>query len=139
MAIAADEVRAQKFCRLSEPKFLPPSSGKVEPHTSPVSLRAARRNTIPRLRPDMPIVIVNSCRVFPCNSSRQRSAVQEQIDMTTQLHIPGYVTDQFFGLEDRWLETAEGELTHYHDIGEGTPILFLHGSGTGVTAAANWL
>ncbi len=58
--------------------------------------------------------------------------------MTTQLQIPGYVTDQFFGLEDRWLETAEGELTHYHDIGEGTPILFLHGSGTGVTAAANW-
>ncbi|MGC2974521.1 alpha/beta fold hydrolase [Brevibacterium sp. FAM 25378] len=36
------------------------------------------------------------------------------------------------------METAPGELTHYHEVGEGTPILFLHGSGTGVTAAANW-
>jgi 2-hydroxymuconate-semialdehyde hydrolase len=54
------------------------------------------------------------------------------------IQIPAYTTDAFFGLEDRWLETAPGELTHYHELGEGTPILFLHGSGTGVTAAANW-
>jgi 2-hydroxymuconate-semialdehyde hydrolase len=54
------------------------------------------------------------------------------------IQIPDYKTDAFFGLEDKWLETAEGELTHYHELGEGTPILFLHGSGTGVTAAANW-
>lgn len=54
------------------------------------------------------------------------------------IEIPNYTTDEFFGLEDKWIETAEGELTHYHDLGEGTPILFLHGSGTGVTAAANW-
>lgn len=52
--------------------------------------------------------------------------------------IPEYTTDAFFGLEDRWIHTAPGELTHYHELGEGTPILFLHGSGTGVTAAANW-
>ncbi|MFI1459097.1 alpha/beta fold hydrolase [Nocardia carnea] len=52
--------------------------------------------------------------------------------------IPDYITDDFFGLADKWLETAPGELTHYHELGEGTPILFLHGSGTGVTAAANW-
>lgn len=52
--------------------------------------------------------------------------------------IPDYRTDDFFGLEDKWLETAEGEITHYHELGEGAPILFLHGSGTGVTAAANW-
>lgn len=58
--------------------------------------------------------------------------------MTTQLQVPTYTTDQFFGLQDKWIETAEGELTHYHEIGEGTPVLFLHGSGTGVTAAANW-
>ena len=51
---------------------------------------------------------------------------------------PDFATDEFFGLEDRWLQTAPGELTHYHELGEGTPILFLHGSGTGVTAAANW-
>lgn len=52
--------------------------------------------------------------------------------------IPDYTTDPFFGLEDKWIETAPGELTHYHELGEGEPILFLHGSGTGVTAAANW-
>jgi len=56
----------------------------------------------------------------------------------TTIDIPDYTTDAFFGLEDRWLATADGELTHYHELGEGTPILFLHGSGTGVTAAANW-
>lgn len=56
----------------------------------------------------------------------------------SEIQIPDYKTHQFFGLEDKWLETAPGELTHYHELGEGTPILFLHGSGTGVTAAANW-
>jgi len=56
----------------------------------------------------------------------------------TETAVPEYTTDQFFGLEDKWLQTADGELTHYHELGEGTPILFLHGSGTGVTAAANW-
>lgn len=56
----------------------------------------------------------------------------------TTISIPEYQTDSFFGLEDKWLETAPGELTHYHELGEGAPILFLHGSGTGVTAAANW-
>lgn len=56
----------------------------------------------------------------------------------TAITIPDYQTDAFFGLEDKWIETAPGELTHYHELGEGAPILFLHGSGTGVTAAANW-
>lgn len=54
------------------------------------------------------------------------------------VQIPDYRTNEFFDLRDEWLETAPGELTHYHELGEGTPILFLHGSGTGVTAAANW-
>lgn len=58
--------------------------------------------------------------------------------MTTTVAVPDYTTDPFFGLEDKWLPTAAGERTHYHELGEGTPILFLHGSGTGVTAAANW-
>ncbi|KSZ57583.1 alpha/beta hydrolase [Rhodococcus pyridinivorans KG-16] len=58
--------------------------------------------------------------------------------MTDTVTVPDYTTDAFFGLEDKWLPTADGELTHYHELGEGTPILFLHGSGTGVTAAANW-
>ncbi|WP_037370833.1 alpha/beta fold hydrolase [Amycolatopsis orientalis] len=56
----------------------------------------------------------------------------------TGIEIPEYRTHAFFGLDDKWLPTADGELTHYHELGEGTPILFLHGSGTGVTAAANW-
>lgn len=29
-------------------------------------------------------------------------------------------------------------LTNYHDIGEGFPVVLLHGSGPGVTAWANW-
>jgi len=28
--------------------------------------------------------------------------------------------------------------TNYHDLGEGFPVVFLHGSGPGVTAWANW-
>lgn len=44
----------------------------------------------------------------------------------------------YFGLESLWLETAPGERTHYHDLGEGVPVVFLHGSGAGVSAAANW-
>lgn len=28
--------------------------------------------------------------------------------------------------------------TNYHDIGEGEPIMFIHGSGPGVSAFANW-
>ncbi|WP_063045508.1 alpha/beta fold hydrolase [Nocardia pseudovaccinii] len=56
----------------------------------------------------------------------------------TTVEIPAYTTDPFFGLDDKWIQTAPGELTHYHELGEGAPILFLHGSGTGVTAAANW-
>ncbi|MCQ9385762.1 alpha/beta fold hydrolase [Brevibacterium moorei] len=60
--------------------------------------------------------------------------------MTQQQTVktPDYTTDEFFGLADKWLETAPGELTHYHELGTGEAILFLHGSGTGVTAAANW-
>lgn len=56
----------------------------------------------------------------------------------TEVRTPQPGTDNFFGLEDLWLETAPGELTHYHESGSGTPVLFLHGSGTGVSAAANW-
>lgn len=44
----------------------------------------------------------------------------------------------YFGIESQWIDTAPGEVTHYHDLGEGTPVLFLHGSGAGVSAAANW-
>ncbi len=28
--------------------------------------------------------------------------------------------------------------TNYHDVGEGSPVFMIHGSGPGVTAWANW-
>lgn len=33
---------------------------------------------------------------------------------------------------------AQGIQTNYHDVGEGTPVLLIHGSGPGVSAYANW-
>lgn len=33
---------------------------------------------------------------------------------------------------------VDGVPTHYHDAGEGHPVLLLHGSGPGVSAWANW-
>lgn len=33
---------------------------------------------------------------------------------------------------------AGGIRTHYHDVGEGAPVVMLHGSGPGVSAWANW-
>jgi pimeloyl-ACP methyl ester carboxylesterase len=34
--------------------------------------------------------------------------------------------------------TAGGISTHYHDVGDGAPVMLLHGSGPGVSAWANW-
>ena len=33
---------------------------------------------------------------------------------------------------------AGGIATNYHDAGQGEPVLFIHGSGPGVSAWANW-
>ena len=33
---------------------------------------------------------------------------------------------------------AAGIRTNYHDVGEGFPLLLIHGSGPGVSAWANW-
>lgn len=52
--------------------------------------------------------------------------------------VPDFRTPDFFGLEDAWLPTADGELTHLHEAGHGVPVVLLHGSGAGVSAAANW-
>lgn len=54
------------------------------------------------------------------------------------LGTTNYRTPTFFGLEDCWAETGPGEVTHYHEAGSGIPVVLLHGSGTGVSAAANW-
>lgn len=34
--------------------------------------------------------------------------------------------------------SAAGIVTNYHDVGAGGPVLFIHGSGPGVSAWANW-
>lgn len=34
--------------------------------------------------------------------------------------------------------TIDGTTTNYHDVGEGPPVLLIHGSGPGVSAFANW-
>lgn len=56
----------------------------------------------------------------------------------SNLGTTSYRTPAPFALADRWIATGPGETTHYHDLGEGVPVVFLHGSGTGVSAAANW-
>ena len=33
---------------------------------------------------------------------------------------------------------AAGIRTNYHDVGEGPPLVMIHGSGPGVTGWANW-
>src|SRR6266498_1519868 len=33
---------------------------------------------------------------------------------------------------------VDGVATHYHDAGDGPPVLLLHGSGPGVSAWSNW-
>ena len=38
---------------------------------------------------------------------------------------------------DRTID-VEGIATHYHDVGDGPPVVLIHGSGPGVTAWANW-
>jgi len=47
-------------------------------------------------------------------------------------------TDPYFRLTDSWLATSPEVAIHFHDLGEGAPVVFLHGSGIGVSAAANW-
>lgn len=46
-------------------------------------------------------------------------------------------SEKVFGLASRWLDSGPDRY-HYHDAGSGVPIVLLHGSAVGVTAAANW-
>jgi len=43
-----------------------------------------------------------------------------------------------FGLKSHWLETRPGLRMHYLDEGQGDPVIFVHGSAPGITAAANF-
>ena len=54
------------------------------------------------------------------------------------LLVPEFKTDPFFNLEDNWAQTAPNELTHYYDQGQGVPLLLMHGSGMGTSAAVTW-
>lgn len=33
---------------------------------------------------------------------------------------------------------AGGVMTNYHEAGTGTPVIFIHGSGPGISAWSNW-
>jgi len=48
--------------------------------------------------------------------------------------------EQYFGYRSNWLTTRPGERIHYLDEGDrsGTPVLLIHGSAIGITAAANF-
>ncbi|WP_296405580.1 alpha/beta hydrolase [Psychrobacter sp.] len=54
------------------------------------------------------------------------------------LSPPEFKTDKFFNLKDSWIQTDSDEITHYYDQGEGIPVLLLHGSGSGTSAAMTW-
>jgi pimeloyl-ACP methyl ester carboxylesterase len=47
---------------------------------------------------------------------------------------------EYFGYQSHWLTTRPGERIHYLDMGghDGTPVVLLHGSAIGITAAANF-
>lgn len=46
-------------------------------------------------------------------------------------------TRDYFNLDSSWI-TVGDERVHLHEAGTGTPIILLHGSAVGASAAANW-
>ena len=59
--------------------------------------------------------------------------------MTDAAFTPDSIRE-VFGFGSHWLSTRPGERIHYLDEGDpaGTPVIFIHGSGVGVTSAANF-
>lgn len=41
-------------------------------------------------------------------------------------------------LESSWVTLSDGSKVHYHEHGDGHPVVLVHGSGAGVSAALNW-
>jgi 2-hydroxymuconate-semialdehyde hydrolase len=58
--------------------------------------------------------------------------------MTTEFTAAS--VEQYFGFRSNWLSTRPGERIHYLDEGDpnGVPVLLMHGSAIGITAAANF-
>lgn len=41
-------------------------------------------------------------------------------------------------LDSNWIDLPNGSRIHYHEQGTGDPVVLVHGSGAGVSAALNW-
>lgn len=59
--------------------------------------------------------------------------------MTQEPLTPDSIRD-YFGFDSHWLSTRPGERIHYLDEGDpaGVAVIFIHGSGPGITSAANF-
>lgn len=59
---------------------------------------------------------------------------------TNSVQADAAIVEEFFGYRSHWVSTRPGEQIHYLDEGpaDGTPVILLHGSGIGITAAANF-
>jgi pimeloyl-ACP methyl ester carboxylesterase len=58
--------------------------------------------------------------------------------MTSEFTVAS--VEQYFGFRSNWITTRAGERIHYLDEGNknGIPVIMLHGSAIGITAAANF-
>ena len=60
-----------------------------------------------------------------------------ELDIDNPASFRAETTQAAFGLESRWVSIG-AERIHYHEAGAGTPVILLHGSAIGASAAANW-
>ncbi len=59
------------------------------------------------------------------------------LDIDNPANFRAETTLEVFGLESRWVSVG-AERIHYHEAGAGMPVILLHGSAIGASAAANW-